>query len=45
MSKISDQFYYLTKVKQQCGLCNKIIKYYAELILYVVCIQKKQLKI
>ena len=29
MSKISDQFYYLSKLKMQCGKCNNIIKYYA----------------
>ena len=28
-SKISDQFYYLTKMVEQCDKCKKIIKYYA----------------
>ena len=29
MSKISDQFYYLSKVKEQCGVCNNVIRYLA----------------
>ena len=27
-SKISDQFYYLTKMVENCDKCKKIIKYY-----------------
>ena len=29
MSKISDQFYYLSKIKEQCGVCNNVIRYLA----------------
>ena len=29
LSKISDQFYYLSKIKEECGVCNGLIKYLA----------------
>ena len=29
LSKISDQFYYLSKIREECGVCNNLIKYLA----------------